>query len=326
MTVARGKHDGLLLKSLYEWLRGRPESFVDGNALEAHVRERAKESGFDFAYVSQLLRLALTGEVISPPIYSAAVILGYQETLTRIISFVRTDEDHDGDIHDFTSLTIDQAIVPSGVRYEWKRISVLGHECRDYMNKLRDDGWRDVPSARHPELAFAPDAVIRRYGLILMERSRELCDEAIQESLEENSRLLGISGAPRGHDFGALDEGLRREVDALQLAMIDRKWPEPELDVVGYLAMTLTWRVGGRARETWVRWTVSVFCEKERPLEPICGGRGEFQIARDERILEHAGTFFGTQLAGGTFHGICAHRSVDDIANIINKFRWVLEA
>jgi len=75
---------------------------------------------------------------------------------------------------------IDSAAVPPGWSYEWKRKTVMGMEDPAYQVQLSRMGWEAVPADRHP--AYMPTgnkyATIERKGMVLMERPKELTDEA----------------------------------------------------------------------------------------------------------------------------------------------------
>ncbi len=75
---------------------------------------------------------------------------------------------------------IDQNAVPDGWSYEWKRKLTVGMEDPAYQVQLARMGWEPVPASRHP--AYMPDSgkytVIERKGMVLMERPKELTDEA----------------------------------------------------------------------------------------------------------------------------------------------------
>lgn len=69
---------------------------------------------------------------------------------------------------------------PDGWSYEWKRKTILGQEDPAYAVHLARQGWEPVPLRRHPEMMPAghPTNTIERKGLILMERPKELVEEA----------------------------------------------------------------------------------------------------------------------------------------------------
>jgi len=69
---------------------------------------------------------------------------------------------------------------PDGWAYEWKTRTVLGAEDPAYQVQLARKGWEPVPASRHPEMmpVGAKDVNIERKGQVLMERPKELVDEA----------------------------------------------------------------------------------------------------------------------------------------------------
>lgn len=75
---------------------------------------------------------------------------------------------------------VDRTSIPDGWEYEWKRLEVLGKEDPAYQVSLARKGWDPVPADRHPEMMpkEAKDKIVTRKGMILMERPKELSDEA----------------------------------------------------------------------------------------------------------------------------------------------------
>jgi hypothetical protein len=75
---------------------------------------------------------------------------------------------------------IEPTVVPDGWTYEWKRKTVMGAEDPSYQVSLARMGWEPVPAGRHPEMmpAGMSKADIERKGMILMERPKEITDEA----------------------------------------------------------------------------------------------------------------------------------------------------
>lgn len=79
---------------------------------------------------------------------------------------------------------VDQARIPAGMTYEWRRHTIVGQEDREHMIDTYENGFTPVPAERHPELAgmgAKPGQQIERGGLVLMERPAELRDEALAE-------------------------------------------------------------------------------------------------------------------------------------------------
>jgi hypothetical protein len=89
--------------------------------------------------------------------------------------------DHLGGMDEGTDdFYIDISVIPPGWDYEWKRHSVMGQQDPAYQVQLARMGWMPVPSHRHPELMPSDwkGATIERKGQILMERPKEISDEA----------------------------------------------------------------------------------------------------------------------------------------------------
>jgi glutamyl-tRNA synthetase len=75
-------------KNLREALPLLQRSEWDAAALESAVRGLAEQKGLKLGQLAQPLRAALTGKAASPPIFDMMAVLGRDETLTRISSFV----------------------------------------------------------------------------------------------------------------------------------------------------------------------------------------------------------------------------------------------
>ena len=75
---------------------------------------------------------------------------------------------------------IDQGAVPPGWSYEWKRKTVMGMEDPAYQVQIARMGWEPVPASRHPNMMPEGNKylIIERKGMVLMERPKELTDEA----------------------------------------------------------------------------------------------------------------------------------------------------
>ena len=95
-------------------------------------------------------------------------------------------------------LYIDPKIIPHDMTYEWKAESVNGKPDPLHINDLMDNHWTPVPESRHPGV------VVRRDGLILMERPAYLTDEANEENYNlamgrEMSIRREVRDTPEGH-------------------------------------------------------------------------------------------------------------------------------
>ena len=86
------------------------------------------------------------------------------------------------DLDNTDQYSIDPYMVPEGWSYEWKRKSIYNQEDPSYQVKLADGGWTPVPAnrdSRHKALMPTGNYnTIERDGMILMERPKELTDEA----------------------------------------------------------------------------------------------------------------------------------------------------
>ncbi len=76
---------------------------------------------------------------------------------------------------------LDLAKKPRGVSYNWKAQTIVGQENTEGMVTAEMNGWTPVPADRHPEIMgrrATKEQVIRRGGLILMERPEEITRES----------------------------------------------------------------------------------------------------------------------------------------------------
>jgi hypothetical protein len=89
--------------------------------------------------------------------------------------------EHVGDMDEGSDdFYVPKEYIPDGWDYEWKVRTVLGLEDPAQQVALARKGWEPVPASRHPEMMpHGTDvATIERKGLVLMERPKELSDEA----------------------------------------------------------------------------------------------------------------------------------------------------
>jgi hypothetical protein len=100
---------------------------------------------------------------------------------------------------------INPRIVPDGWTYEYRRFTVMGAQDPSYQVTLATKGWEAVPASRHPELMPLgyTGNTIERKGMILMERPKEITDEAKSRDYRNARDLVRakeaqISGAPPG--------------------------------------------------------------------------------------------------------------------------------
>lgn len=133
---------------------------------------------------------------------------------------VRTRRRKNVESEDQFWLPIDE--IPEDTTYEWKRISVMGQEDPFYLARQREQGWEPVRADRHPN--WLPPGYdqphIIKGGLILMERPKELTDEARREErqlakkqVREAEARLGMT--PRGEmtrNFPGIQVGVQKEM------------------------------------------------------------------------------------------------------------------
>lgn len=94
--------------------------------------------------------------------------------------------------------------IPDGWDYEWKREAVYGASDPAYEVATRRAGWEPVDASRHP--SYMPQGAhgpIRRKGLVLMERPKEISDEAKARELRKarlqvRAKEEQLSAAPNG--------------------------------------------------------------------------------------------------------------------------------
>lgn len=100
---------------------------------------------------------------------------------------------------------IENKAVPEGWDYQWKRKTVLGASDPAYEVSVARAGFTPVPAHRHPEMM--PEGnykTIERDGMILMERPKEITDEAKALELRKARQQVRVkeeqlNQAPAGH-------------------------------------------------------------------------------------------------------------------------------
>jgi hypothetical protein len=100
-------------------------------------------------------------------------------------------------------LYIPPEIVPDGMRYNWKTLSVLGQQQTRRYGRFQMTGWTPVPASRHPGM-FTPkgyEGEIEYDGLILMEKSEEECQRTeAREYNKARSQVQAKEQQLRGGD------------------------------------------------------------------------------------------------------------------------------
>lgn len=100
---------------------------------------------------------------------------------------------------------VDPADIPDGWDYEWKRRTVYGAEDPAYQVAIARRGWEPVPASRHPSMMPSgyTGQTIERDGMVLMERPKEISDEARAHELRKARRQVRakeeqLTAAPAG--------------------------------------------------------------------------------------------------------------------------------
>jgi hypothetical protein len=114
--------------------------------------------------------------------------------------------EHSGGIDEGTDkFYIPPHVIPDGWTYEWKTLTVLNAENPAHQVELARRGWEPVPASRHPEM-MPHDwkaKIITRDGMMLMERPKEITDEALsarlrRARLQVRAKEEQLSAAPAG--------------------------------------------------------------------------------------------------------------------------------
>jgi len=121
---------------------------------------------------------------------------------------------------------------PSGWSYQWNAIAALGKEMDEQQLQMYANGWRPVPSSRHPGIYTAPgfEGQIVVKGLRLEERPETLTQEAIyedqmraQKQTRDQTDALRLTQAKLpGADVGARGNRVQIKVDASMTRDIPR--------------------------------------------------------------------------------------------------------
>lgn len=121
---------------------------------------------------------------------------------------------------------------PAGWSYQWNAIAALGKEMDEQQLQMFANGWRPVPSSRHPGIYTAPgfDGQIVVKGLRLEERPETLTQEATyedhtraQKQTRDQTDALRLTQAKLpGADVGARGNKVAIKVDRSFTADIPR--------------------------------------------------------------------------------------------------------
>lgn len=122
-------------------------------------------------------------------------------------------------------LHIPDEIIPDGMRYNWKTLSVLGMQQSRRFGRYEATGWSPVPASRHPGL-FTPrdyEGQIEYDGLVLMEKPEELCRQTeAREYMKARGQVQAKEQQLKGGDVGTTLDG--RHKSALRTNKINKSY------------------------------------------------------------------------------------------------------
>ena len=139
---------------------------------------------------------------------------------------VRIDYDRQAALEEEDNmLHIPPELVPDGMRYNWKTLSVFGAQQSRRYGRYQATGWEPVPASRHPGL-FTPkgyEGEIEYDGLILMEKPEELCRQTeAREYKKAREQVQAKEQQLRGGDVGTTLDS--RHKTALQSNKINKSY------------------------------------------------------------------------------------------------------
>ena len=155
--------------------RGRPPKVQE--AIEKSI-EASSQYAVENA---QVLEEEIEEPVFAPPRPEMRPVMREEDSRTRAARRAAELRDHSGSVPEGTDeFEIDLSEIPDGWEYEWKAKYVLGQEQSSQMLAYRRAGWEEVPTSRHPSyMPLNTDLpFIERKGMVLMERPKEISDEA----------------------------------------------------------------------------------------------------------------------------------------------------
>jgi hypothetical protein len=149
------------------------------DAVNTPRRGRPRKSLFAPKPVTEEVAVETVAEAPVRPVRPTSKDESPRDRAARRAAEVRSH--NNGDMDDGTDeFYIDKSSIPDGWSYEWKTHAVTGMDMTAYQTNLRRKGWEPVEASRHPELMPRGEigSEITRKGMILMERPKELTDEA----------------------------------------------------------------------------------------------------------------------------------------------------
>lgn len=122
-------------------------------------------------------------------------------------------------------------LIPAGYTYEWKREFLYGQRDDAHITHLHDNGWRPVVHGAHKGYFSSvsdPTEIIRRDGMMLMERPAELTRQAREEDFQAAQMLVE---AQKQQLTGAIPQGFKGTTPSLKTSYAPSDVARPRLTV-----------------------------------------------------------------------------------------------
>ena len=210
--------------------RGRPPKVVE--AVEKSIQFSAEQAAAisEEAPIEQFNPAEI--EVVAPPRPTMRPAMREEDPRTRAARRAAELRDHrNGDMDEgVDEFFIDPADIPEGWAYEWKRKTVLGAEDPAYQVALARAGWEPVPTSRHPSyMPMGGDyPFIERKGMVLMERPKEITDEARSIELRKARQRVRQKEAQLNSAEGGQFERSNKDQSLVKISRSYESIPIPE--------------------------------------------------------------------------------------------------
>lgn len=210
--------------------RGRPPKVVE--AVEKSIQFSAEQAAAisEEAAIEQFNPAEI--EVVAPPRPTMRPAMREEDPRTRAARRAAELRDHrNGDMDEgVDEFFIDPADIPEGWAYEWKRKTVLGAEDPAYQVALARAGWEPVPTSRHPSyMPMGGDyPFIERKGMVLMERPKEITDEARSIELRKARQQVRQKEAQLNSAEGGQFERSNKDQSLVKISRSYESIPIPE--------------------------------------------------------------------------------------------------
>ncbi len=126
---------------------------------------------------------------------------------------------------------IDPERIPAHLSMEWRVVTVMGQEMKQFMARSVMDGWEPVDGEMFPEFGFAAGEIIEIGGLMLMSRPIEMTKEAHEwrerdAKQQVQTQLHALEDTPSG-DLPRGGKGTRAEGDPRVALSVRKGDPVP---------------------------------------------------------------------------------------------------